>query len=299
MDSQANLQIELPRRPSTFKAYLRSCLNAIGTGGLAALTLGRSYFHNPFDVEFVELPMPLRNLPKTLHGFRLLHISDLHTGKGTPAGYLRRVMDRINETPHDLVVITGDFVTHDPREIPLACEIVGRLRPPVVAILGNHDYSNSWATWANQLTAGPLTAALARQGVQVLRNQAFAVERCGGRIWIVGMEDWWSERFSLPPAFGPIPLGEPVVALSHNADSVFALEQAGAQWVLAGHTHGGQIRLPGLGSLMVPQVHKEFDVGLFTVGRCRLYVNRGLGFRNRARFRCRPEVTTFTLGSEG
>jgi hypothetical protein len=86
-----------------------------------------------------------------------------------------------------------------------------------------------------------------------------------------------------------------VIALSHNPDTVYALARHGVQWVLAGHTHGGQIRVPVAGPLVLPVVHKEFAMGEFQVGNTRLYVSRGVGFRVRIRFRCRPEVACFRL----
>ena len=287
-----------PQRPRAFWAYVRSSLNALGTAGCAVATLGHSFFRAPFDLEFVELPMPMPGLPRAFDGFRILHVTDFHTNRGTPVWYLRRALEQAARMPYDLAVITGDFVTHRLEHVDAAVEVAALLRGPVLGIFGNHDYADNWETWSNEVVARPLAEKLAARGIRILRNEAVPIERDGQRLWIVGMEDWWTERFSTQEAFRTVPRGEPVIALTHNADSVFALEQAGAQWVLAGHTHGGQIRLPFLESIMVPQKHKHFDMGLFEVGRCKLYVSRGIGFRRRARFRCRPEITVFTLKSQ-
>ncbi len=287
-----------PQRPSAFWAYLRSSVNAMGTVACAVATLGHSYFRAPFDLEFVELPMPIRGLPRAFDGFRILHVTDFHTNRGTPVWYLRRALERAGQLPYDLAVITGDFVTHRLEHVDAAVELSALLRGPVLGVFGNHDYAETWETWSSDAVARPLAEKLAARGIRILRNEAFPLERDGQRLWIVGMEDWWTGRFSTKDAFAPVPPGEPVIALTHNADSIFALDQAGAQWALAGHTHGGQIRLPFFESIMVPQEHKEFDMGLFQVGGCKLYVSRGVGFRRRARFRCRPEITMFTLKSQ-
>ncbi len=267
----------------------------MGTAGFAVATLGHSFFRAPFDLELVELPMPIPNLPSAFEGFRILHVSDFHTNCGTPVWYLRRELSRAALLPYDLAVITGDFVTHGLAHVDAAVDAASLLRGPVLGIFGNHDYAETWETWSSDVVARVLAEKLAAKGIRILRNQAWPIERGGQRLWIVGMEDWWTGRFSTAEAFASVPEEEPAIALTHNADSVFALERAGAKWVLAGHSHGGQIRLPFIESIMVPQKHQEYDMGLFEVGRCKLYVSRGIGFRRRARFRCRPEITLFTL----
>jgi predicted MPP superfamily phosphohydrolase len=85
------------------------------------------------------------------------------------------------------------------------------------------------------------------------------------------------------------------VALVHNPDAIDALHNRPCHWILSGHTHGGQVRLPLLGAPFLPVRHREYDQGLFKVGEQRLYVNRGLGYLRRVRFNCRPEIAVFQL----
>jgi predicted MPP superfamily phosphohydrolase len=286
---------ELPARPSWLKARVRSLLNFVGGIGITVATGGYARRVSPYHVEYTRVPMPLRGLPETFEGFRMVQVTDLHTGRCTPVSYLQQVIEHVNEMRPDLVCVTGDLVSHDPDWVDAACNIVAGLKKPVLVTFGNHDYSPTHETWASTEVADAMQARLQDLGVTVLRNKSMPIERGGGRIWIVGLEDVWSGRFSPAEAFAGVNIDEPVIALSHSPDSVFALEKFGAQWIVAGHTHGGQLRIPILGPLFLPVKHKEFDKGEFRVGRARMYVSRGVGCKVPARFRCRPEVTTFVL----
>ena len=117
--------IERPRRPGPVVSAIRAMVNTTGTALIATATLGHSYFRAPFDLEFVELPMPLSGLDPAFEGFRIVHLSDFHTGHGTPVEYLKRAIERVNQMPYDLAVFTGDFVTHRLANVPEACEIIG------------------------------------------------------------------------------------------------------------------------------------------------------------------------------
>jgi hypothetical protein len=281
--------------PGWFKAFVRSSLNAVGAAGMAVATGGYARWVAPFQVEYTELGMPLRGLPASFEGFRIVQICDLHTGRRTPVPYLQRVMHHVNRMPHDLVVVTGDLITHGIEWIDEACDVLGELRGPVAVSFGNHDYSRTWETWSSTEVAEALQVRLQARGLTVLRNRAMPIEHADGRIWIVGMEDLWSGRFDASEAFRETNVREPIIALSHNPDTVFELEEHGAQWILAGHTHGGQIRIPVAGAIILPVRHKRFDLGEFRVGRSRMYISRGVGFRLAVRFRCRPEVPCFVL----
>lgn len=274
-------------------AKVRHVINSFGAWGITALTLGRARSAYPFAVQFTEMAMPLRGAPG-FEGFRIVQFSDLHTGT-TPVPYLREVARRINELKADLVVVTGDLVTHSLEFVEPACDIVASLAAPKLVIFGNHDYAPTPLTNSSSVVAEALQAALRQRGVEVLRNAARSIERSGSRLWFVGLEDYWSGFYSPAQAFAGLAPGEPVIALSHNPDTGPMLARRGAQWILAGHTHGGQIRLPLMRPLMLPIETKRFAAGLFELGAARMYVSRGVGFRVPVRFRCPPEVTTFVV----
>jgi hypothetical protein len=277
---------------------LRVVFNHIGATGVTVATAGHARWVAPFRVEYTTVRMPLRNLPPSLEGFRIIQITDMHTGGNTPVEYLRAVIARVNEMDCDLVCVTGDLVSHDMEFVNTACDLLASLRAPVVVTFGNHDYSTTYETWTSTIVAEALQHRLRSRDITVLRNQAMPIERADGRIWLVGMEDLWSGLFSPQAAFAGVDASEPMIVLSHSPDTVYPLEPFGPQWILAGHTHGGQIRIPIIGPLILPIDNKKLDKGQFQIGRTRMYVSRGVGCRVPVRFRCPPEVTTFVLERE-
>ncbi len=282
-------------RPSWLKSRLRMVANFVGAVGMTLVTGGHAWRRAPFQTEYPAHDMPLRNLPASFEGMRIAQISNLHTAHGTPLWYLRKVIAEVNGLKPDIVLITGDLVTHGLKWVEAAADIVGAIEAPKYAIFGNHDYTHSMDTWEGEDVATALQRALERRNVTVLRNRAVSIEHPEGRLWLVGLEDLWSGRFDAAKAFANVDPNEPTICLSHNPDTVLLLQRYAPQWVLAGHTHGGQIRLPLLGSVVMPLRHKEFDAGFFQVGPTRMYITRGIGFRVRVRFRCPPEAPIFTL----
>ena len=110
------------------------------------------------------------------------------------------------------------------------------------------------------------------------------------------MEDYWTEHFDPHLAFELTDGGGPIVALCHNPDAAPSVAHHGADWVLAGHTHGTGRKDTKLGDLVLPTNHKRFSAGEYDLGDGKaLYVNRGLGYGRRIRCNGRPEITLFTL----
>jgi hypothetical protein len=148
-----------------------------------------------------------------------------------------------------------------------------------------------------------VTAALRDHGITVLRNSSVPIERSGGRFWLAGIDDpVWGHPYpelAIPPAIRNVP-DEPVVLLCHAPDYADQLLKdpigRSISLMLSGHTHGGQVRLPVLGALELPELGKKYVEGLFRLGNTQLYVNRGIGTIGLPfRFNCPPEITLFTL----
>src|ERR1700709_2696064 len=111
---------------------VRGIITGIATAGMTVLTLGHSWFKAPFDVEYHEVRMPLRNLPASFVGFRIAHLTDLHTGDTAPLWFIERVVERVNAIGCDLVVITGDLVTNRRKWLAGLCRVLKLLKAPVI-----------------------------------------------------------------------------------------------------------------------------------------------------------------------
>ncbi|HYE17954.1 MAG TPA: metallophosphoesterase [Tepidisphaeraceae bacterium] len=285
-----------PRRPSR-----RALLRTLAAG--VAIPAGVGFYTwqvEPFWPEFHERPMPIAGLPAGLAGARVAHLTDLHVASPTSYAYVRGVVRQVNALRPDLVLVTGDLVTHGQTGwLDRACDLVAQLKPAVFVSFGNHDYGREALPGGGEVdVAAHLEARLTRAGHTVLRNRAATWGRGGQTLRIVGMEDLWSGRFAPATAFSdgePADTARPTIALSHNPDTGVVVDGYRPAWILAGHTHGGQIRIPGYGALLLPIQQRHLQKGEFQLAHARLYVSRGVGFLTRTRFCCRPEVPIFTL----
>jgi uncharacterized protein len=257
-----------------------------GTGAYA-------YGIEPHLVTVVRRDLPIAGLPTDLDGKRLVQVSDLHVGP-TGDDYLIDCLAHVGKLRPELVVITGDFMTaRGTEELDRVARVLNHLpKPPlgVFSSLGNHDYGRSWK---DTCIADALVPVLSDAGVRVLRNERADV----AGLQLVGLDELWARRFRPEEALAGFDFGRPGLVLSHNPDTVDRRGWGAYQgWVLSGHTHGGQCRLPLLGAPFVPCENLRYVSGEFDLGDGRrLYVNRGLGFNRRVRFNARPEITAFTL----
>ena len=270
--------------------FRRAATVSVGGGALAGYYVWQV---EPYWVEITERSLPLEGLPTALEGKTLVQISDLHVGP-TDASHLRRAVDQAMELKPDLVAVTGDAMTClGGEQLKPTIELLRQLRPddtPVFFVNGNHDYG---AGRARRDVADELVRRLRGIGIQALQNEH--VEHEG--LQIIGCEDLWSGRFDPVTPLLEFDVDRDGLALVHNPDSVDADGWAGFRgWVLAGHTHGGQCRAPGIGAPIVPVANKRYTAGEFQLsGNRRMYINRGLGYAKPVRFLCRPEITQFRL----
>lgn len=226
------------------------------------------------------------NLPEALRGLRVAHLTDLHRSDLTPDRLLRHAVARTNEANPDLILLTGDYVTNNPADIEPCAHILAALHAPlgVYAILGNHD----------NYTDGPeMACSLERVGIEVLLNHSV---RIADGLHVVGLEE---ERFGRPDitqAFREVAPTDAALVLVHNP--AYAEQLSSHACILfAGHTHGGQIWVPVLTKRQLLRIGaKHYRAGWYTLGKAKMYVNRGLGKVGMPiRFRCRPEIALFTL----
>jgi len=268
-------------------------------GVVAAAAFAWYVIHiTPHRVEFVRRPLPIEGLPPALAGRTLIQISDIHAGGLMRDRHLTETFDRITALAPDLVVWTGDHVGFrfgDP--LPRLAKVLAhapRGRLGTFAVLGNHDYGHGHpgSTYHEHLAAA-VSQALERVGVTVLRNRSAIVEG----LAIVGLDEHRSGRFDLSRALAGVTPDMPRLFLCHNPDAFDRAEWQGVRgWILAGHTHGGQVKLPLLPAPVLQIRNRRYSVGEAEAapGR-RVYVARGLGYILPIRFNVPPEVTVFTL----
>lgn len=248
----------------------------------------------PHWVEFVHRPLPITRLPSALEGTTLAQVSDLHVGPDVDSNYLIEVLRNVEAIKPDIVVFTGDFITYRGKgvldELGRVLEHFPSGRLATVGALGNHD---SGHRWRSDRIARSVQQRATDAGIKLLRNSTHEVKG----LRIVGLEDLWSRNFEPEPLLGRLPEGAPAIVLSHNPDTVDRDVWAGYRgWILAGHTHGGQCKPPFLPPPLLPVTNTRYSAGEFDLydGR-RMYINRGVGHKERVRFNVRPEVTVFTL----
>lgn len=267
----------------------------LGAAGFAAASMAGLGLYStkgePFWIDVVERPMPIRGLPDALTGSRLVHLSDIHVGEHIPDVYLFRAFERVAAFNPDIVVVTGDLIQH--AELDHLSEVYARLprgRLATACTFGNHDYG---AGWSDAGKADALADMLEDQNISVLRNQTLEAEG----LQLIGMDDLWAGRFSAEKALASADLARPAICLSHNPDTVDLDGWSGYDgWILSGHTHGGQVRPPFLDPPILPVENTRYTSGEFELGGGRrMYINRGLGFLKQVRFNVRPEITVFEL----
>jgi hypothetical protein len=156
----------VPQKRSWLVKNLRPIANFLGGAFMTVATLGYARLVTPFKTEYNQIEMPLRNLPASLENFRILQLTDFHTGGYMPIGHLRKVIAHVNTLPYDLAVVTGDLVSHSLKYVNEAAELVASLRRPVAVTFGNHDYSATIEPWSSHEVADALTKALEPRGVE-------------------------------------------------------------------------------------------------------------------------------------
>ncbi|HVU48435.1 MAG TPA: metallophosphoesterase [Terracidiphilus sp.] len=295
--------------PSGSKLTRRQFAKAalIGSAGLA-LYAGEVERHF-LDVTRTDVRIP--GLHSAFDGMRIAQISDIHIDAFTEPFFLRHAVRRINQLKPDAVFLTGDFVSgvkglHRFRAVGefsrgsayQCADILRDLECPLrYAVLGNHDH---------YVGASIVMEALKDNGITVLKNASLPIERGGARFWLAGLDDPLEgdpdPDLAIPASIRNVP-HEPVILMCHApdyADDLLTYPGGRAvSFMLSGHTHGGQVRMPFVGALTLPLLGKKYVEGWFRLQNLQLYVNRGLGAVGVPfRFDCPPELTVFTLRAE-
>jgi predicted MPP superfamily phosphohydrolase len=222
-------------------------------------------------------------------GLRVAQLSDFHVGERTRPETIRDAIARANDFEPDLVVLTGDYLCLKRSGLGLMRDLLGGLAAPTVAVLGNHDH------WVDPRGAARVLAA---HGYAVLRNQHTTLTLRGAPFTVVGVDDLLSGQARPRDALAGAPARGSRLVLAHGPKTADQLRKLGEPLLcLSGHTHGGQIHIPGFTPFMLRALaHEPYERGLFRLGSVQLYVNRGIGNSAlRVRVNSDPEVTLAVL----
>lgn len=271
-----------------------AALGAIGTFGYASVL-------EPRKLRVTRVTFPLRGLPMELSGLRIVQITDVHHGPWLSSGDLHRIVNAANALKPDLIVLTGDYVLHEKVYALPVVSVLSGLRAPigVVAVLGNHDWHES---------AAVLRGAFGRVGIPMLDNTRLflrpdhvLVRESDAGLCIAGVGDYWHDRQLYDAALGGVPEGMPRVLLSHNPDVAedrkFLVSGHRVDLMLSGHTHGGQVKIPGVGALVTySRFGTKYLHGLAQGPACPVLTCAGVGMSKMpVRIGVPPEIVEIRL----
>ena len=282
---------------------------ALGLGAIPFLGLlwGMAKGATDYQVRRVTLKFP--NLPPAFDGFKVLQISDLHTGSFNSTEPLQRAVALINQQGADLILMTGDLVNNRATEvephIPALAGIKSEL--PIFSSLGNHDYGD-YVQWESPAQKRENLERLmhnhAKIGWTLLNDTSHTITRGTEKIAVLGVQNWSShanfpKHGNLPQAHAASGDAPFKILLSHDPSHWEAqvLHYPDIDLTLSGHTHGMQfgVNLPFMKWSPVSYVYKQW-AGLYEQGRQKLYVNVGLGFLGYpGRVGFLPEITVIEL----
>ncbi len=275
------------------------------------------YDLNTFDVELTTTPIRIPDLPTAFHGYRIGLVSDVHLGVYIPDDYVAHTFELLDRAGVDLLLLGGDFVwlqesllsrwygatlrnplyggTPSPelanRIFESLASMAATVRAPdgCLAVYGNHD---------KYVEPTLCEQALTRHGIQLLVNHHMTIRRGENNLMVFGTDDFWTGIPRVTVAKHKA-TAEVRVMLTHNPDfAALILEHTDYEFdlYLCGHTHGGQIRLPGIGALHYNIENTRFAAGLVQHPRGQVFTTRGTGVVEVPwRYNCRPEVSILEL----
>lgn len=267
---------------------------ALGTAGVA---------QQNFHLRTLRFPLILKDLPETLCGLKVAMVADLHRGPSISQAFLEETVKLINSLQPDIVLMPGDFISKSPRFYPDIQRALSRLSPSIAsfATLGNHDH------WEGKEKA---LDCLHGAGVMTLQNRALYLNadrsvnnrgRAGDSLCLAGVDDLWEGK----PHFdflAHVPAGIPVLLMAHNPDVAEKFADCGhrVDLQLSGHTHGGQIVLPGVGALATASAYGEKYLYGWSQGPSwPVFTTCGVGTSTvPVRVGTQSEVVLFTLEAE-
>ena len=265
---------------------------------LIGLLIFWGFFIEPGRLIVRHETIQIANWPRELNGLKVAVISDIHVDNWfITERKVRTVVQRTNELQPELIVILGDYMSGNGtvrREVApeVFAPILKDLTAPhgVYSVLGNHDW------WYN---GRKLREVLEQNSIKVLENEVTQLNVRSRSLWLVGLSDLWTRPQRINETIGQVPQGEPIIALAHNPD-VFPMLPQQVPLLIGGHTHGGQVRLPIIGSVVQStRLGDRYSRGHIFENNRHLFVTTGIGTSILpVRFGVTPEIVLLTLNSQ-
>jgi len=270
----------------------RGVLKLFGAGAAVFAASGsvQAWLVEPGWIELTRPVLRLPNCPPGWQGARIAHLTDIHVGRWISLKDVAEMVALTNAAKPDVVLLTGDFVSPRRAITSEYARVLSELQAPLgsFAVLGNHDH------WTS---ASGVRDMLEEAGVRVLRNEGTLLQRRGDGLWLAGTGDLWEDAPRVDLAMRGAPGDVPRILMQHNPDFAEQLTPAdGVDFMLSGHTHGGQVRLPGKRPIILPIQHRKYAFGMVQGPGCGVYISRALGLIGPGvRFNCRPELPVYSL----
>jgi hypothetical protein len=273
------------------KATQQWILGGLAGGLTGGLAVTYALLVEPEWVEVCPVTVELPRLDAPFDGYTIAQISDLHIDSWLGRERLEDVVAKVNQQEPDVVVITGDFVSEDLPENTgnlIAALRLLEARDAIAAVTGNHDYD------AN---VDNVRSVMEESNIHDLSNHVLTLERGDTYLHIAGVDDPMEGKPDLDEVLRRLPDEGAAILLAHEPDFADKAAATGRfDLQLSGHSHGGQIQLPIIGPINLPEMGKKYPIGMYQLDGMKLYTNRGIGMVElKARFNCRPEITVFTL----
>jgi predicted MPP superfamily phosphohydrolase len=277
-------------RRSFFKRLKYFYAPALLAGG-GSYSYGAALERHQLKVERHELKLALGE--RAPRSFRAVSLTDFHFDPLYEEDFVLESVRQANALKPDIVLLTGDYISNTSSRINDFARIIGGLEAStgVYACLGNHDHWDSRTRVAG---------ALNHQHISVLQNHHTRVSCKEGELVIAGLQSAWAGKPSWDMASNGVRTDERAIVLMHEPDFADHLAvDPRVAFQVSGHTHGGQVRVPGWGALILPKWGKKYQAGFYDVGArktLKLYVNRGTGtIEHHVRFFCPPEIACFDV----
>ena len=256
------------------------------------------FFIEPNRLVVREQTIEIANWPRELDGLRIAVLSDIHAGGSFINDQkLHTIVERTNQLHPELIVILGDYMsrngwTSHRVEPEVFGPVLKNFSAPfgTYSVLGNHDW------WYNGFK---VRAGLEHNGIKVLDNEVLEINVRGLRLWLVGLADLWTRQQRIEQTVAEVPEGQTMIALTHNPDIFPELPQR-VPLLLAGHTHGGQVRFPFIGSVVQSSdFGQRYESGHVFENNHHMFVTTGIGTSIMpVRFGVTPEIVLLTLKSK-